>query len=148
MNIMSKYNHAVVSVSRDELDRYGVEFENMSLSDRPTRVMIGDMLRMLGHMGVIGTDTHGGQNRDEITIECAQSESGGCVMLFRRDEAEAARGDNVVIFSDINALCDAALAGALTKGDRVRRLSRGRYIAEIAADAAPERLWLLREFSE
>ena len=138
MTIESAPGRAVVVLSRRELEGYGIDLADMSLSDAHTRVMLGDMLGTLAHMGAISEPR--GQ-RARIVIECAAGPDGGCTLFL------SACSRRTVRFPDADAVIRAASAGALSKDMTLLSDGEG-YILELPEDVGWQLECLIREFTE
>ena len=137
MTIESTSGRAVVILSREELSRYGTDCARLSLADDRTRIMLGDMLSMLIHMGVVP------DMPESVVIECACGAAGGCMLFFA---VPGQNGRRVVRFSCDDAVLRAAEAGALT--DDMTLLPDGDgYILLLPEDTEWWREGLIREFS-
>ena len=153
MNIRSDKNSAIVNISRDELSGYGVDFGSMSLDDLPTRVMLDDILRLLGHMGALDMHTYDERQRSRLTIECSENGEGDCTIILhnvQRNEKITNRmtapSSKLFLFEDADEVCAAAKAGALCSGDVIYTAANERYVIRAAGDISEARAMLLGEF--
>ena len=153
MNISSQRNRAVVNITRREMNSYGVNFGSMSLDDLPTRVMLDDILRVLGHMGVIDGHTRGECPKVRLTIECTENSEGDCTIILHtvscdRNIAERISDVSVrlYLFDDADWICAAAKAGALRSGDVIYTAANDSYVIRASGDISEERAMLLSEF--
>ncbi len=140
MTIESAPGRAVVILSREELERYGVSCAAMSLYDDRTRLLLGDMLAMLAHMGVVSVKTG---ETPHINIECACGPAGGCMLFF----ASSRRDGRTVRFAGLDSVSRAAVAGAFEGGLAPVPDGDG-YILALPDGIEWWRECLLREFSD
>lgn len=141
MTIEAAPGRAVAILSGEELLRYGIDYDEMSLADSGTRLMIGDVLAVLRHMGIIGDPS---DRRSRVTIDCARGISGDCTLFFG---IHTLSGGRTLRFSGAGAVFRAALAGAFAGGTALVPDGAG-YLLELPADIEWWREGLLREFAD
>ncbi len=118
----------LVTVEPCELSRCGISFERMSLSDPPTRGLLRRLTGMVTRLGL----RRDGQS---LRVDCAETESGGCALLFSVENRREYH------FACTNHLLDAYRAGVLPEG----RLTRAGEGWVLAVDGGGEKHGL-REF--
>ena len=158
---------ALVTFTGSELCGCGVSFGGMGLSDPPTRVLLHDLLTLLGHMGLT-------EPTRPVTIECAPSPDGGCALLiggegepngsktirFSRhepspgvlteDEGRGSHndGDALVRFASCDDIIDAAAAGALPAPPLTVERRDGEWLLRLTGQLTADQRALLSEFTE
>lgn len=134
IDILSE-ERATVSLDDRELELFGAQFDSMNTSDKATRCMLGDILNLLGHMGI---RKHG----ERVEIDCVKTKD-GCLLLFNIKRSLCKH------FSSIDALIDAAKAGALPKSPlKLARCDDGSCLLYLSEPLSEEAQALLSEFCE
>lgn len=98
----------LVTVDAAELDRCGVSFASMSLSDPPTRTLVHRLLGMVTRMGLR-------EKGERVRVDCAQTLLGGCALLFSPVR------EREYVFACADDIIDAHTAGVLPEGELLRQ---------------------------
>ena len=95
-------SRVLVSITANELNRYSITFDTMSVNDSATRILLGDLFSVLSHMKL----RHFG---DRAVIDCMTRSNGSCDMLFTLTPPVR------WLFENLDDLLFSATAGVLPK---------------------------------
>jgi len=103
------------TLTSKELSRYSISLNSMSVDNSATRIMLGDLLSILSHMGMRSFG-------DSVTIDCLAHPNGNCGMIFT--VCPPVRW----IFNTLDDLLFAAQSGVLPKCDYTIKAYDSRWL--------------------